>query len=351
MMFFSGGEQMRVIGRGILWSMGMLAILSSGLVAQDATKKKVEPKKFVSQSSGFSVMFPPGKVEEETQMIGADKKVPQHMFIVEVNPKEVYIVSEQGGTKSSAKDTFDAGMKGLVGKGKLVSKEDFEFGPKKFPGRTMIVDQSENGGPVMKVNFILSGEKFYHVMAVGTSEHVNSTKVKAYLDSFELVVAKPAAKEEKAGKKFVNTEGGYSVAFPGKPTIQKQDLPGGKITIVMNIYKSDEGTFVVSHNPVPGVEAGTDGEKILDSSEKGVVGKSKLISSKKVDIGVKKATAREIVFENKRNDTEVRFRALLVWHNDMLIQVLVGGADNFGDSKAAKDFIKSFELLPKKADD
>ncbi|MGL6074794.1 MAG: hypothetical protein ACRC8S_11590 [Fimbriiglobus sp.] len=338
---------------GLLF-VGVMAILSQGLVAQEAVKKadpkaKVEVKKFSSKEQDFAIAFPVGKVEKVETKIGEGMKDTLTMYVVEVGAEEAYIVSENRiPAKNSVEEALNGAQKGMVGKAKLVSSKKITFGPKKLPGREVVVDKGDEG--MMRSRMILNGTRFYQVMTVGSEKHIQSAKVTAFLDSFEILSLKPATVEKEAkDKRFHEKEAGYKIAFPGKTDkqVQQADTPAGKMTITMHLHKGDGNAYIVSHNNVPGVMPGIDGDVILGGSQKGVIGDGTLVSSKKLAFGPDKVPAREFVYDTTKNGIDMRFRALILYRNETLYQVLVGGQDDFGDTKAAKDFLKSFEFTKK----
>jgi hypothetical protein len=338
---------------------GAMALLSQVSPAQDVVKRadpktKVEVKKFTSKAQDFAIAFPAGKVEKEETKIGEGMKETLTMYVVEVGAEEAYIVSENRiPEKNSVEDTLNSAQKGMVGKAELLSMKKITFGPKKLPGRELVVDKGDSG--VMRSRMIIHGSRFYQIMAVGSAKHVESQKVTAFLDSFEILSLKPAAVAEKEpkDKKFYEKQAGYKLAFPGKAdkNVQNIDTPGGKMTITMYVHNDNGKAYLASHNNVPGVKPDIDPQVVLDGSEKGMVGDGTLVSSKKLAFGPDKVPAREIVYDKSTKGVDLRFRALILYRDETLYQILVGGQDDFGDTKAAKDFLKSFEFVtPKKED-
>src|SRR5262245_26964915 len=97
------------------------------------------------------------------------------------------------------------------------------------------------------------------------------------------------------GKKYESKEGKYSVAFPGKPEIKTQKIPGGDLNIAS--FEKGPGAFMVMYSDLPAeVVKATKAKEILEGGEKGLVDtfKAKVTSSKEIEFGKQKSPAREI---------------------------------------------------------
>lgn len=175
--------------------------------------------------------------------------------------------------------------------------------------------------------------------------------------AFELAAQEPAKKEDKPkakAKKYTDKEGGFAVTFPGKVTKQtkKVESPAGELEIKLAIHAGADNTaFIIIYNNMPEGTKDADPKQVLDGAQQGALQKGTLVSKKDVKFGPDKLPAREVVMDNTTNGMELRFRILMILTGDRLYQVLVGGADEFGDDPKAKEFIKSFELLPRKVED
>lgn len=153
------------------------------------------------------------------------------------------------------------------------------------------------------------------------------------------------AQDAKDGK-YVSKDGGYSVRFPAGVEVKAktQDAPGG-LKMVMAIAEQDKKTHVVMYMALPeGTLKAIPAKTILDGAAAGALQKSggKEVSQKDFAFGKEKHPARELVVD--KDGMVVRTHVIVA---DPKVYVLVvGGPGEYGTSKAATAFLKSFELSP-----
>ncbi|MFO0797154.1 MAG: hypothetical protein U0804_06720 [Gemmataceae bacterium] len=162
-----------------------------------------------------------------------------------------------------------------------------------------------------------------------------------------------AGAQDGADGRYVSKDGGYSIKFPKgtTPKTKTQDAPGG-LTMVMTIAEQDKKSHVAMFMELPaGTLKAIPAKSILDGASNGALQKSggKEVSQKDFTFGKDKHPARELVVD--KDGMVVKTHIIVA---DPRVYVLVvGGPDKYGTSKAATEFLKSFEVLPpaKKTDD
>ena len=154
------------------------------------------------------------------------------------------------------------------------------------------------------------------------------------------------AQDAATTKKYVSKDGGYTVQFPegAKVTTKTQDAPGG-LKMVMAIAEQDKKSHVVMYMALPpGTLKAVPADVILDGAAKGALAKSggKEVSQKDFTFGKEKHPGRELVVE--KDGMIVRTHVIVA--DPKVFVLVVGGPGEYGDSKAAKAFLKSFEITP-----
>jgi hypothetical protein len=153
------------------------------------------------------------------------------------------------------------------------------------------------------------------------------------------------AQDAKDGK-YVSKDGGYSVRFPTGAEVKTktQDAPGG-LKMVMAIAEQDKKSHVVMYMALPeGTLKAVPAKTILDGAAKGALSKSggKEVSQKDFTHGAEKHPARELVVD--KDGMIVRTHVIVA--DPKVFVLVVGGPGEYGSSKAATSFLKSFEITP-----
>jgi hypothetical protein len=153
------------------------------------------------------------------------------------------------------------------------------------------------------------------------------------------------AQDAKDGK-FVSKDGGFTIRFPAGVEVKTktQDAPGG-LKMVMAIAEQDKKSHVAMFMALPpGTLQAVPAKSILDGAANGALQKSggKEVSQKDFAFGPGKHPARELVVD--KDGMVVKTHIIVA---DPRVYVLVvGGPGDYGNSKAAGAFLKSFELTP-----
>ncbi len=152
--------------------------------------------------------------------------------------------------------------------------------------------------------------------------------------------------DDAAGGKYVSKEGGYSVKFPAGADVKTktQDAPGG-LKMIITGTESEKKAYMVMHMELPpGIVKAASPKAILDGAANGAVAKSggKQVSSKDMTFGKEKHPGREVVVDKDGN----LVRTQIIVADPKIYVVIVGGPEEFANSKAALDFLKSFEITP-----
>lgn len=153
------------------------------------------------------------------------------------------------------------------------------------------------------------------------------------------------AQDAKDGK-FVSKDGGYTIQFPAGAEVKTktQDAPGG-LLMVMATAEQDKKSHVAMYMALPpGAVKIVGANKILDGAVNGALDKSggTEVSQKDFAFGKDKHPARELVIE--KDGMIVRTHVIVA--DPKVFVLVVGGPGEYGNSKAAKAFLKSFELTP-----
>ncbi len=161
------------------------------------------------------------------------------------------------------------------------------------------------------------------------------------------------AQDAPAGR-YVSKEGGYAVRFPAGADVKTktQDAPGGLKMVIASAEADGKAHAVMYMSLPPGVLKAVPAKSILDGAANGAVAKSggKEVSQKDFTFGAEKHPAREVVID--KDGGVVRTHVIVA--DPRVFVLVVGGPDGFGTSKAATEFLKSFEITPaakKKADE
>jgi hypothetical protein len=141
--------------------------------------------------------------------------------------------------------------------------------------------------------------------------------------------------------KYTDKAGKYTVTFPAGVKVMKmnQDQAGLKMFTAAAADKNNNA-FVVMYADFPDAVKDVEPKIIFDGAQKGAAGDGKVTSSKDLTHGTKKYPAREIVIDKGG----MKLRARIILANTRMYIAIVGGGEDFADSKEAKDFIKSLEL-------
>lgn len=157
------------------------------------------------------------------------------------------------------------------------------------------------------------------------------------------------AQNTKDAAKYVSKDGGYAVRFPAGVEVKTktQDAPGG-LKMFMAIAEQDKKTHVVMYMPLPeGTLKAIPAKAILDGAAAGALQKSggKEVSQKDFTFGKDKHPARELVVD--KDGMVVRTHVIVA--DPTVFVLVVGGPGEYGSSKTATEFLKSFEITPPKA--
>ena len=154
-----------------------------------------------------------------------------------------------------------------------------------------------------------------------------------------------SADDAKDGR-YVSKEGGFSVQYPAGADVKtkSQDAPGGLKMIVTGV-EGERKAFMVMYMALPdGFVKATTPKKILDGAADGAVkkGGGKQVSTKDITFGNEKYPGREVVVAKDGN----LVRTQVIVADPKIYVLVVGGPGEFANTKAAADFLNSFELTP-----
>jgi hypothetical protein len=162
---------------------GMLVVCAGGLVrAQDDD----EPMKYTSKEGKFAIMFPAGsKVKKQKQDASG---IEVNIYMVDKGDQAYAVMTmllPEGAEDLPPKTLLDGGQKGAVEKSgaKLLKAKDMSFGPKKLPGREVLV---EKDGNQLRAYLIIDGRRVYMVLVGGPDEFASGKEATAFLKSFEI---------------------------------------------------------------------------------------------------------------------------------------------------------------------
>lgn len=141
-------------------------------------------------------------------------------------------------------------------------------------------------------------------------------------------------------EKYTDKAGKYSVIFPAGAKVMKMTQDQGGLKMYTAAAESKGNAFVVMYADFPDAVKDVDPKIIFDGAQKGAAGDGKVVNSKDLTHGTKKYPAREIVVDKGG----MKLRARIILANTRMYIAIVGGGEDFADSKQAKDFIKSLEL-------
>lgn len=155
-----------------------------------------------------------------------------------------------------------------------------------------------------------------------------------------LVLTVPALAEDKPWKEFTSKEAGFTVLFPGKPKLSKQEVAG--TTVLQYSVETDGASYAVAYAELPA--KAPEIKKVLDGARDGAVRntKGKLVSESEITLGKDKHPGREILVEVAEN-VFLRQRFFLV-DGQKMPQVIVAGKKEVVSSKDADRFLDSFKL-------
>jgi hypothetical protein len=150
-----------------------------------------EWKTYSSKDGRFSVLMP-GKPQEQTQNVKTpDGKLALHLLVSAVALDRVVYVSYSDypakSVESKQEAFLDGTVKGNVNslKGKLVTEKKIAVGKGKRPGRDVLIDLPDKK-QMYRSRIVLSGNRLFQVVALGSEEFVKGKEVGEYLDSFKV---------------------------------------------------------------------------------------------------------------------------------------------------------------------
>jgi hypothetical protein len=137
---------------------------------------------------------------------------------------------------------------------------------------------------------------------------------------------------------------GFSIAMPGVPKAQKQNLntKGGKSELMTYVLGTRFGTFNLGYSESDGTAVNPDQlfDRMRDQMAKPV--KGKVLEEKAA--GVDNHPGREVLIETEK---KVCVRARFVLVDDRLYTISVTGAREWVTGKEADRFMESFKLVEK----
>jgi hypothetical protein len=152
-----------------------------------------------------------------------------------------------------------------------------------------------------------------------------------------------------AQPKAVDTakEGKFTAKFPTGPRAETKTAGGLTLHIYAADHEKGKGGFTVIYGDLPPeVLKAPKPEQVLESAGKGLKEyfKADVKESKATTFGAKKYPARDIRAEKTDVTGQWNLRGKLVLAGNRLYQVYVYGPKDFLDSKAADDFLASFQI-------
>jgi len=166
-------------------------IVAATLVLSPVTGHADEWKTYPSKAGGFSVLMP-GKPQEQTQEVKApDGKLSVHLLVSALALDRVVYVSYSDvpakAIEGKQEAFLDSTVKGNVNslKGKLVTEKKITVGKDKRPGRDVLIDLPDKKQRY-RSRIVLSGNRLFQVVALGSEEFVKGKEVEQYLDSFKV---------------------------------------------------------------------------------------------------------------------------------------------------------------------
>ena len=137
---------------------------------------------------------------------------------------------------------------------------------------------------------------------------------------------------------------GFSIAMPGVPKAQKQNVPtkAGKSELMTYVLGTRFGTFNLGYSESDGTNVKPDRlfDRMRDQMAKPVKGTVKEEKS----AGVDNYPGREVLIET---DKKVYLRSRFVLVDDRLYTISVTGAREWATGKEADRFMESFKLVEK----
>lgn len=148
-------------------------------------------------------------------------------------------------------------------------------------------------------------------------------------------------------EKYASKEGGYVAYFPVGAEVKTQAVPapgGLKAYVTTALLKEKRLTYIVTYTPHEKGVLKAPAKAILDLGEKATLAQPKVLKLdvKSLLVGKQKYPAREILTERDGHQTRTRFIAA----DPTLYTLTVGGPMEFASSKAALDFLDTFEIVP-----
>lgn len=134
---------------------------------------------------------------------------------------------------------------------------------------------------------------------------------------------------------------GYTVEFPGVPSLTQETTPGGAVMDIASLEAGTTGAFlVISTNGADG----QDPKVALDNATTGALGAIKGEVISKADLTIDGAPARDLVVRS--TDSGVTMRTRMVIQGGSFFQIMAVGPID-GAPEGADRFINSFRLTPK----
>ncbi len=146
-------------------------------------------------------------------------------------------------------------------------------------------------------------------------------------------------------EKFTSKDGKYSVMFPGKPQLQKQNARTevGNIQINMNIVAiGNDAAFIVGHNDYPDAVRNADSGQLLEGARNGNKGKDgEIVEDEAIKFGPDKLPGRRFLI---KKPGDIYMKNMIVLKGTRMYQVMLIGKKDVVESKEADKYYKSFEL-------
>ena len=138
-------------------------------------------------------------------------------------------------------------------------------------------------------------------------------------------------------KPYTSKTGKFTATFPDGKEPKKSERDLGNVIQYGFQVETKHRAYDVTYFDLP---AAVESKKLFDLSEKGAVGKNKLLASREITFGKDKLPAREILI---KTDT-ILLRMVMILNDQRLYLLTVGGPDDFTTSKEAFAFFESFSL-------
>lgn len=145
---------------------------------------------FRSEEGKFSIAFPNKPTKQTSKVQTPRGELESHAFIVAERDKAygVNFGDYQKGlvTDLNRQSTLDGARDGAAKKlnAKVISESKITVGKAKLAGRELIATLSAPKDTFIRMRIVLSGDRLYSYMVVGSKEWVEGAEATKYLDSF-----------------------------------------------------------------------------------------------------------------------------------------------------------------------